>query len=109
MEFSLVHGKPVPVVSPDTPVVSSHYVDDFASLGLEELPSSSSSGSNPVQEAQDAATRRIRSLGLGVHKEEQGELLRLLGMEVGGSPLVARGIPEKLFLLYESSLFLSRR
>jgi hypothetical protein len=46
---------------------------------------------------------------LNVHKEEEGLKLKLLGMEVGGHPPIVHGVREKMHLLYEGSLYLSRR
>ena len=60
-----------------------------------------------VGEAHREAVQCVRAAGFDVHKEEYGEKIQALGIQIGGDPPVARVQKEKIELLEEATWYLA--
>ena len=81
-ERTLVHGVPVPSLSKEEPVVKTAYIDDGAVLGVEETRRNGSVFTENVLRAADAVRAKMKEKGFLLHKEQYGDLVKLLGMQL---------------------------
>lgn len=129
---SLIHGVMVPPLGIDLSqcAVIWRYIDDYG-LAVIEIPSDTGKGvldehllkiAEECPEAWDpvevmrrprlktlalAVRKAIISSGFRVHKEEFGSTIQSLGMLLNSSPPSIRPMQERLWLLYEASLYLA--
>lgn len=100
---TLTHARPLPRVSQEAPVVSTKYIDDFGSVGVDLWLPEVGFVTTAVRSAHKEAVTLVRSAGLDVHKEQEEALIIMLGYEIGGHPPRARLSRAKMWLLIEAS------
>ena len=93
----VVEGAPSPEVSPSEPWLGLAHIDDF---GLGRWVETEGHLSELI-EMRDTFKQRLFALGLGVHKEDFGEFVVLLGMELDGKDPRITSAGEKLWTAAE--------
>ena len=105
----LIHGMPTPLfgVTAELRIVVTLYVDDLAVIALEceEVPDSLGA----AVRVRDWMKKQLLAARFGCHKEEQGPLIKNVGVLLGGYPPEARAVAEKQWLVYESTMEVVRR
>lgn len=90
----LVEGAALPPPDPKLDTWHYIYIDDFGSLGVRG-PSAPSA----ALRAKEDGAARLRQVGLSVHKEEFGSNVKVVGVQVGGSPPAVRPSEGRLWLV----------
>ena len=96
-ERQLIEGAAVPILDAERPHVFFGHIDDFGIGGLVE----GEGQREGVGEKMNEVREQLRSVGLGVHKEQAGDGLISLGMLMDGRPQGARGNRDKIWATAE--------
>ncbi len=104
-ERQLVQGAAVPPFHPEDPLTHVAfwlYVDDFGILCMENKGDSGRAATLRAK-----VRERLKELGFGCHKEEDGNEVPAVGILIGGCPSRARPFPERLGKLMRASDFIT--
>jgi len=106
-ERQLLQGAPIPQFDKDDK--STHtaywlYVDDFGILSMEE-----GEGSGEAERLRGLVRERLKELGFGCHKEEQGTCAPSVGVMIGGSPSRVSPLPDRLRKLIAATDLLTQQ